>query len=453
MRNKPKLPLSIKFSATIMLMSLLTGVLITIGGYRVYYDQMLQRYAERGEELVRTAAEKVNWDKIDYYLETLEEDVEYQRTLEELRLLNRGGGSEYLYVLVPHEDGAYYVYDTDETDEQMELGYYWELYEDFVQYEDDLKGGKALGPLVSDEEYGRLLSFYIPFEDSNGEFAGYLGVDYSIDHILDEQWQFMRSLIVAAFFIAVAMTIVFYLLFRRMVLKPVDQIASAANSFIDDDNGQIMDENSITKLSVNTRDELQSLSESLKSMENKIQGYILNLEIATRKAETDPLTGLLNREAFERSVKIALEKGNNHKDSFFMMIDLDHFKEINDRYGHAVGDDVIKDSAKAIMKCFRSGDMVARKGGDEFAVYCEGVKNYAEVERRARAICEAIRKVEMKTGVKITASVGIAIASDNAWEYRRLYSEADEALYDAKDAGRDGYVIHQAGKEASSYLF
>lgn len=439
-KNKSR-PLSLKLSAILLLIGLCIGLSALVISDRIYYNRTISRYAEQGEVLINYAAKFVNWDQIGYYFETLDEDDEYRQTLETMRLLCNGAGAEYLFVLIPVEGGAVFVFDTDESEDRCPLGFYWPWPDIFLSESENLTAGNPIGPIVSDVEYGWLLSFYLPFYNSAGEFAGYLGVDYSEKYIMEQQWEFMVPLIVVTLLASGIMMVVFLVLLQRTVLRPINEIADAAKNFVVGNNG-FGKENSITTLTINTKDELQSLSEALKTMERKTQESIESLAVANLRAQADPMTGLLNRESFETEIRRALANGNESEICFFMMLDIDNFKNVNDTYGHAVGDDVIIACAQAIGSNFRENDLVARMGGDEFAIFCKGIKSNQDIERRAAGICESVREIRVEGGMAITVSIGVAVTEAGRVKYREFYINADSALYEAKESGKDRYVIH-----------
>lgn len=155
-------------------------------------------------------------------------------------------------------------------------------------------------------------------------------------------------------------------------------------------------------------------------------------------ASTDPLTGLANRRFFEKSISV-LQKQGSHTKFAVAMLDLDHFKRVNDRYGHATGDEVLKQVATACINTVRGNDVVARLGGEEFALLLTDADNHiaGDVAERVR---KAIEKLCISTAdgqiVKITASVGIAFGQPGLTAID-LLANADVALYKAKAAGRN----------------
>jgi diguanylate cyclase (GGDEF)-like protein len=156
-----------------------------------------------------------------------------------------------------------------------------------------------------------------------------------------------------------------------------------------------------------------------------------------RGAVVDPLTGLLNRSALaQRFAELELQAGQHADASLGLLLaDLDHFKDVNDRHGHLVGDAVLTDVAYAMRKALRAFDLIYRVGGEEFLVLLPGagIEQTREIGERLRAAV-----AEGPTGgVPVTLSVGAVSARGADVEYSRLFGEADAALYRAKDAGRD----------------
>jgi diguanylate cyclase (GGDEF)-like protein len=161
-------------------------------------------------------------------------------------------------------------------------------------------------------------------------------------------------------------------------------------------------------------------------------------------AETDPLTGLMNRRSFwSLAERLVVNARANGFQVAAMFIDLDHFKSVNDRYGHPAGDLVIKEAAACIQNRLRTQDVVARFGGEEFVVLLTGVDQI-----QALSLAESLRMVLASVSVPdidspITASIGVGVASANVRRFspRGLVEEllriADSALYDAKARGRN----------------
>lgn len=158
-------------------------------------------------------------------------------------------------------------------------------------------------------------------------------------------------------------------------------------------------------------------------------------------AQTDQLTGLNNKVTFTRLAQSAIKRRSERRCALFIM-DIDCFKQINDRYGHDFGDKVLAEAAAQMKSFFRSGDLLGRVGGDEFMVLMSDVATKKAVAEKAQALCEAIHgiKIPQRIHDPITVSVGISYGVVGR-TYEAMFAEADAALYQAKDGGRNRYCI------------
>ena len=166
-------------------------------------------------------------------------------------------------------------------------------------------------------------------------------------------------------------------------------------------------------------------------------------------ASTDYLTGLLNRRAFlENALALCARQASRNKPVTLMMFDLDHFKSINDRFGHAVGDDALRVFAETIRKSMRASDIVGRLGGEEFAaIVAEPTALATPIAERVRVNFESVGKVIAGHTIGATVSIGAATATDVVTNIDALIASADAALYRAKGDGRNR--VHVAGSESS----
>lgn len=168
-------------------------------------------------------------------------------------------------------------------------------------------------------------------------------------------------------------------------------------------------------------------------------------------SETDALTGLSNRRSFDRRLDLELSRTRRYGvENALVMIDLDHFKALNDRYGHRAGDEVLRRVASILDTEKRAGDLVARYGGEEFVAILSDTtiaeaSNWAE---RARHRIEASRIAWQGTNLTVTASFGIAGAASWAVEKEQLVESADQMLYAAKRRGRNTVVAAVSGEPA-----
>uniref|UniRef100_A0A7S9J0Q0 EAL domain-containing protein n=1 Tax=Shewanella eurypsychrophilus TaxID=2593656 RepID=A0A7S9J0Q0_9GAMM len=164
--------------------------------------------------------------------------------------------------------------------------------------------------------------------------------------------------------------------------------------------------------------------------------------IIWKQANYDPLTGLPNRRMLLEYLGTELLKSDrNHQHFALMFLDLDYFKEINDTLGHDVGDLLLVEAAKRLKACIRESDVVARLGGDEFTIVLSAIEDNKGVERVAQNIL--LRLAEPynlgNDTAYITASIGITLYPDDASTIENLLKHADQAMYAAKDQGRNRF--------------
>ncbi len=173
----------------------------------------------------------------------------------------------------------------------------------------------------------------------------------------------------------------------------------------------------------------------------------INRELA-HQSSTDGLTGLANRRRFDQAL-VTEEISCNHKvvPMSLLMVDIDHFKQYNDHYGHAAGDECLRSVASLLAKCTRrAGDLVARYGGEEFVIFLPGsdLKRAQEIARQCLAM---LRKAAMPhaaspTSDRVSFSLGVAsLVPQTAMNANLLLKAADRALYRAKESGRACYKV------------
>jgi diguanylate cyclase (GGDEF)-like protein len=162
------------------------------------------------------------------------------------------------------------------------------------------------------------------------------------------------------------------------------------------------------------------------------------------EARTDTLTGLKNRRSFDEELCRQFAQRQRQGIVFsLLLIDLDHFKLVNDTHGHPAGDLVLQTVAQLLTKTLREMDLIYRHGGDEFAVVCPGSKLHEALtaaERIRQAMC-ATPVPLLRNGVSLTLSVGVAEV-DGSETADGLLQRADQALYAAKHAGKNRVRLH-----------
>ncbi|UWP85101.1 GGDEF domain-containing protein [Dactylosporangium fulvum] len=168
-------------------------------------------------------------------------------------------------------------------------------------------------------------------------------------------------------------------------------------------------------------------------LRKRADALVATLEL---QAMTDPLTGLPNRRAFNRDLALALDTTRRSGAAHcLLLVDVDHFKTINDTWGHAAGDAVLVSVATALREVAGAADTVARLGGDEFAMVVRG--DTARARRHAAALRDLVSRITGVPDGLPTLSIGLAATTSGTTDAEALLAAADRALYTAKLEGRD----------------
>ena len=221
--------------------------------------------------------------------------------------------------------------------------------------------------------------------------------------------------LVAALFLIVLVALVYTLV---NVLKPIDRYIESIR------NGQKLDRAGSS--------EMRYFADAYNAVYDASVHRTMQLRMM---AEHDGLTGLKNRRAYDIYIS------ENHDDIALIIVDVDHFKQVNDKYGHTVGDAVLKKVADAIRGAFRSSDFTSRIGGDEFAIIMTRMRPElrAVVEERIASVRAAAGENSDGTP-PVTLSIGVAFGGADSLP-DEVFRKADGALYLVKEKGRDGYAF------------
>lgn len=212
--------------------------------------------------------------------------------------------------------------------------------------------------------------------------------------------------------------------------RPIIEITKAANRIA---GGSL----NVDAIQIQTQDEFGEMATAFNKMRKARDNFKMESQI-------DKLTKLFNKATFENVCNMKLRDFSDSKSSedliALYIIDLDHFKEVNDTKGHQFGDRVLEEFSKHLRGCFRPYDCVARFGGDEFLVVIDHMPNTEVITRKAEMINHVARNLEIDgENAKVTASVGIAIVPRAGTEYEEIFKSADKSLYFVKNNGRDGW--------------
>ena len=226
------------------------------------------------------------------------------------------------------------------------------------------------------------------------------------------------------------------LLLARALTRPLNQIGQAIARFARN--------RSLHPLPTGRQDELGSLARNLRDMQEEILRQISELNEnrieLERLAHHDPLTGLPNRRLFFDRLEHAIANAKRSgKRVGLLFVDLDHFKEINDELGHAIGDEVLCSIARLLSSITRGGDTVARLGGDEFIILFDQIEDGKILSGIAQKLLGHLQNRLLLGGhqVLVQASLGISLYPEHGDTAESLVQNADKAMYSSKRDGRN----------------
>ncbi len=268
-----------------------------------------------------------------------------------------------------------------------------------------------------------------------GEINGVIDISYPIDKVKVSLSLMLNSFLVffAVFIAAIFITLYFNL--NRLLVKPIE-------SFIENIREIIYKNDLTTRVQITTKiKEVKNIETFFNKLLDSLQDYYEKLRELSDK---DFLTKLYNRKKFEEFLEYEIGRANRHGYKFcVVMVDLDNFKFINDTYGHPTGDLVLKEVSMVFDEALRNSDIVARIGGDEFAIILveTGEKGGIEIINKLKNSL-ADTDIAIPTGkVRVTASFGLIEFPRQAKELNELMTGADIAMYKAKKSGKNALAL------------
>jgi diguanylate cyclase (GGDEF)-like protein len=240
-----------------------------------------------------------------------------------------------------------------------------------------------------------------------------------------ERFVFIRNILIFGTILGILFASIAAILLIRSIVRPLNK---AVTHFKHISEGN-MNEN----ISVSSQDEIGQVLSELAAMQGKLKILISDLD---QLARTDELTGAWNRRRFEETVETEMDRLRRYGQRLSLMIlDVDHFKKINDLYGHSIGDQVLIDLSNTIRSSLRVSDSLTRWGGEEFIILCPNT-TAETVSKLAERLRKEVSSIEFQKVGNITLSFGVAeCGAEETWE--QWLHRADEALYLAKSGGRD----------------
>ena len=284
-------------------------------------------------------------------------------------------------------------------------------------------------------EYGYIVSVGRPIYDVSHNLIAFTIVDLSMDKIVAEENNDARTLTLILLGIGLGATAIGYLLVLFLIIRPIRKLTKTANEFATGNNESI---NKFANIHINTRDEIEDLSNSMKKMEEDINHYISDLFGAERKAnelkylaDRDALTGVMNKRSyFEEEERLNNEIKNGKTQFSICMIDLNDLKVTNDTLGHEKGDELIIAVSSAIKNVFKSSK-IYRIGGDEFAIISEN-EDYQNIDDLRLKFVSVMNKA-FESNEHLSAAIGVAKYNqeeDNNVE--DVFKRADSEMYKTK---------------------
>ncbi len=295
----------------------------------------------------------------------------------------------------------------------------------------------AANPAVQAGLAGKTGSLDVVYENEKGKNERML-VSYSRNKlsgwvVITEKsyfyiWQEVALVALAA--VAIGGIMLFALAFvSAFVAEKATRKIRAISTLVD----RVADESSSSDaLSEIGDDELGDLANAI----NKIRS---SRDLYRKDAETDKLTGLLNKATFERQCRRLLSESESGTFSTLLLIDLDHFKEVNDTLGHQTGDALLHDFAEVLRRLFRPTDPIGRFGGDEFVVFLHDIPGKEIAMQKAKRIVEVTPSILVGVqSVMVSASIGVSSSTLHGTDYDSLFAVADKSVYAVKESGRNG---------------
>lgn len=354
-----KMSLKFKSIVAMMLFAALLSFTAILISYSIYSNTMDEHYKANAMNIAKTAASQMDGDKIGDYITRLEaldkkdadykehiqkiKDDEYYHMLNVLFDIKENNDILYLYVETVSVEKVVYILDADEEGSACELGDTYPPAENSRIYFDTLEAGIPAF-ITNTEKFGWLCTAGAPIFDSNGKVVALAFADVSMDEVMSDRYHFLLLICIVLIIAAAVATAIVIALIRRYVVSPINALSEAAARYAsgkDNNSMEIAKESSFTGLNIHTGDEIQNLSEAIKTMEKDINHYIENLtRVMTEKerigAELNVATQIQasmlpcifpafpEREEFDiyATMQPAKEVGGDFYD--FFLIDSDH---------------------------------------------------------------------------------------------------------------------------------
>ena len=442
-----------KLLLILMLSSFFVSFSIAFISYQIFKDAALGERIKSVSGITTVILSELNPAQIDNFVNHGRNDKNYKAVESKLYTLkNTNPEIRYIYVYRFSEAGCQVVFDISTADFTGDnAGEIIEFDPAAFPYKDDLIAGRPVPPIISNDEYGRLLTIYKPLYDDKGKCQCYAAVDLSLDSLTEETGDFvirLLTLFVGCFIFIFVLGLWFI---ENNIILPLNTMAYCARSFSYDNAAERQQNMEMIKgLKITTGDEIENLYSALIRSAENVAEYLEHLklakvEVANMKvkvlamdelANTDSLTGIKNKTAYAtRIYKLdeRIEAGNAN--FCIVMVDVNFLKKVNDNYGHERGNEYLVNACRLVCSVFGE-EHVYRIGGDEFVVIVEGEKvslckyfvNQFKAEMNRKAKNPLLEPWE-----KISAAVGVAFYEAGVDQSAdEVFKRADKLMYENK---------------------
>lgn len=403
--------------------------------------------------LVAVVLNELNPARVDEYLKEGRDLKEYREVETKLYGIKHSSTEiKFLYVYKFSEAGCQVVFDLNSSDLVADKpGTFVEFDPGIMEYKDDLLAGRPVPPVVTNDEYGYLMTLYKPLYDSQGKCQCYAAVDFSMDSLTEYTQSFIAQLLIlfAGCFIFIFVLGLWFV--ENNIIMPLNTMAYCAKNF-SYDNATDREKNiaMIRGLKIQTGDEIENLYSALIRSAENIEKYLEHLQLAKVQvanmrvkvfamdelAHKDSLTGIRNKTAYMGMVnKLDQEISEGSAEFCIVMVDVNFLKKVNDNYGHERGNEYLINACKLICSVFGL-EHVYRIGGDEFVVVVTGDKvslcGYF-VKQFQMEMARKNSNALLEPWEKVSAAVGIAFYDPKVdTSADDVFKRADKEMYENK---------------------
>lgn len=462
-----------------LFLSHFSAILLVVGAIGAYFyfsavSSLTEGIRLRLEGAAALVAQVLDASELDAIRSGADRELpQYRRNLDLLRSLERANADiAFLYVMRRSGGRVYFVLDSDASEDQAPPG------REYPSHAPGLLQGfvhPAADRQPATDEWGTFMSGYAPLRNGNGEYL--IGVDMRTEE-LDRQLQAIRLAALLSTALATLLALAFSRALSGRLVRPVQMLIARCRTMADgererpatpgegDEMAQLVA--AFDAMSARLAESLaraeraqEALRQGRDQLEQRIVERTRDLvevnerllhevaeraraeELLARTARSDPLTGLMNRRAMLEHLEYHAKRFERTATPFVVMLgDLDHFKSINDSFGHDAGDQALIRAADCLTRSVRGHDLVARWGGEELLILLPG-SGLAEGTAVAEQVRAAIAAVDLSGGPpapQLRISIGVA-AYGAGQTLNQCIKAADMALYEAKRRGRNRVVV------------